>query len=220
MPQLNWSAIDTVLLDMDGTLLDLHFDNHFWLEYLPQRYADHHGISREAADAELVPLFKHHAGQLNWYCTDFWSRELKLSIRDLKREVADLIALRPDADHFLAALRRAGKRVVLITNAHRDSLSLKMERVELAPWFDRLISSHDYGFPKEDQQFWHALQQDSPFDPARTLFIDDSLPILRSARAHGVAHLLAVLQPDSRGALKDTEEFAAVDGYRELVAGL
>ncbi|WP_337057430.1 GMP/IMP nucleotidase [Pseudomonas sp. USHLN015] len=220
MPQLNWSAIDTVLLDMDGTLLDLHFDNHFWLEYLPQRYAEHHGISREAADAELVPLFKHHAGQLNWYCTDFWSRELKLSIRDLKREVADLIALRPDADHFLAALRRAGKRVVLITNAHRDSLSLKMERVELAPWFDRLISSHDYGFPKEDQQFWHALQQDSPFDPARTLFIDDSLPILRSARAHGVAHLLAVLQPDSRGALKDTEEFAAVDGYRELVDGL
>ncbi|BBP86063.1 hydrolase [Pseudomonas sp. Pc102] len=220
MPQLNWSAIDTVLLDMDGTLLDLHFDNHFWLEYLPQRYAEHHGISREAADAELVPLFKHHAGQLNWYCTDFWSRELKLSIRDLKREVADLIALRPDADHFLAALRRAGKRVVLITNAHRDSLSLKMERVELAPWFDRLISSHDYGFPKEDQQFWHALQQDSPFNPARTLFIDDSLPILRSARAHGVAHLLAVLQPDSRGALKDTEEFAAVDGYRELVDGL
>jgi len=220
MPQLNWSAIDTVLLDMDGTLLDLHFDNHFWLDYLPQRYAEHHGISREAADAELVPLFKHHAGQLNWYCTDFWSRELKLSIRDLKREVADLIALRPDADYFLAALRRAGKRVVLITNAHRDSLSLKMERVELAPWFDRLISSHDYGFPKEDQQFWHALQQDSPFDPARTLFIDDSLPILRSARAHGVAHLLAVLQPDSRGALKDTEEFAAVDGYRELVDGL
>ncbi|CAN7722282.1 GMP/IMP nucleotidase [Pseudomonas sp. No.21] len=220
MPQLNWSAIDTVLLDMDGTLLDLHFDNHFWLDYLPQRYAEHHGISREAADAELVPLFRHHAGQLNWYCTDFWSRELKLSIRDLKREVADLIALRPDADHFLAALRRAGKRVVLITNAHRDSLSLKMERVELAPWFDRLISSHDYGFPKEDQQFWHALQADSPFDPARTLFIDDSLPILRSARAYGVAHLLAVLQPDSRGALKDTEEFAAVDGYRELVDGL
>ncbi|WP_431482889.1 GMP/IMP nucleotidase [Pseudomonas solani] len=220
MPQLNWSAIDTVLLDMDGTLLDLHFDNHFWLDYLPQRYAEHHGISREAADAELVPLFKRHAGQLNWYCTDFWSRELKLSIRDLKREVADLIALRPDADLFLAALRRAGKRVVLITNAHRDSLSLKMERVELAPWFDRLISSHDYGFPKEDPQFWHALQADSPFDPARTLFIDDSLPILRSAQAYGVAHLLAVLQPDSRGALKDTEEFAAVDGYRELVDGL
>lgn len=220
MPTLNWPAIDTVLLDMDGTLLDLHFDNHFWLDYLPQRYAEHHGISRALADAELVPLFRQHAGQLNWYCTDFWSRELGLSIRDLKREVAHLIALRPDADLFLATLRRAGKRVVLITNAHRDSLSLKMERVELAPWFDRMISSHDYGYPKEDPQFWQALQADCPFDPARALFIDDSLPILRAAGGHGVAHLLAVRRPDSHGADKDTEEFEAVDDYRQLCTGL
>ncbi|HBX57851.1 GMP/IMP nucleotidase [Pseudomonas sp. UBA2684] len=220
MPSLPWSEIDTVLLDMDGTLLDLHFDNHFWLEHLPQRYAEHHGVSRALADAELLPLFREHAGQLNWYCTDFWSRELNLSIRDLKREVAELIALRPDADTFLAALRVAGKRVALITNAHRDSLSLKLERIELAPYFDRLISSHDYGFAKEDQQFWHALQQDFGFDPARSLFIDDSLPILRSAGTFGVGHLLAVRQPDSRQGPKDTEEFAALEDYRALLQGL
>ncbi len=220
MNPLNWRDIDTVLLDMDGTLLDLHFDNHFWLEHLPQRYAEHHGISRAMAELELMPLFEAHAGKLTWYCLDFWSAELKLSVRDLKREVAHLIALRPDADRFLAALRQAGKRVVLITNAHRDSLSLKLEKVELAPWFDRLISSHDYGFPKEDQQFWFALQQDFPFDPARSLFIDDSLPILRSARRFGVAHLLAVRQPDSRKGPKDTEEFAAVEDYRTLVEEL
>ncbi|WP_444437392.1 GMP/IMP nucleotidase [Pseudomonas sp. A6] len=220
MPRLDWAGIDSVLLDMDGTLLDLHFDNHFWLEHLPQRYAEHHGISREQADAELLPLFRDNAGQLNWYCLDFWSRELKLPVRDLKREVAHLIALRPDADTFLAALRRAGKRVALITNAHRDSLSLKLERVELAPWFDRLISSHDYGFPKEDQQFWQALRADFGFEPARSLFIDDSLPILRSACAFGVAHLLAVRQPDSRQGAKDTAEFAAVEDYRSLIEDL
>jgi putative hydrolase of the HAD superfamily len=220
MSSLPWHQIDTVLLDMDGTLLDLHFDNHFWLKHLPQRYAEHHGISLALAEAELLPLFRQHAGTLNWYCTDFWSRELKLSIRELKREVADLIALRPDAELFLRALREAGKRVVLITNAHRDSLSLKMERVELAPWFERLISSHDYGFPKENQQFWFALRQDVGFDPARSLFIDDSLPILRSAGQFGVAHLLAVRQPDSQAEPKDTEEFDAVEDYQELLQGL
>ncbi|SUD42075.1 HAD family hydrolase [Ectopseudomonas mendocina] len=220
MPSLPWHQIDTVLLDMDGTLLDLHFDNHFWLKHLPQRYAEHHGISLALAEAELLPLFRQHAGTLNWYCTDFWSRELKLSIRELKREVADLIALRADAELFLRALREAGKRVVLITNAHRDSLSLKMERVELATWFERLISSHDYGFPKENQQFWFALRQDVGFDPARSLFIDDSLPILRSAGQFGVAHLLAVRQPDSQAGPKDTEEFDAVEDYRELLQGL
>ncbi|SDH02538.1 putative hydrolase of the HAD superfamily [Pseudomonas benzenivorans] len=220
MPPLPWNQIDTVLLDMDGTLLDLHFDNHFWLEHLPQRYAEHHGISRAQADAELLPLFREHAGQLNWYCTDFWSRELNLSIRELKREVAHLIALRPDADTFLAAVRDAGKRVALITNAHRDSLSLKLERIELAPYFERLISSHDYGFAKEDPQFWFALQQDFGFVPARSLFIDDSLAILRSARDFGIGQLLAVRQPDSRAAPKDTEEFAAVEDYRALLQGL
>ncbi|MEG0247590.1 MAG: HAD hydrolase-like protein, partial [Pseudomonas sp.] len=166
MPVLAWSTIDTVLLDMDGTLLDLHFDNHFWLEHLPQRYAEVHGVSRAMAELELQPLFEQNAGSLNWYCLDYWSQELNLSVRDLKLETAHLIALRPDADTFLQAIKQAGKRVILITNAHRDSLSLKLERVELAPYFERLISSHDYGYPKENPQFWDALHADIKFDPS------------------------------------------------------
>ena len=220
MTALPWRDIDTVLLDMDGTLLDLHYDNHFWLEHLPQRYAELHGISRAMAELELMPLFERNAGQLKWYCLDFWSAELKIPVRELKLETADLIALRPDADTFLAAIKKAGKRVILITNAHRDSLSLKLERIELAPYFERLISSHDYGFPKESPQFWDALHADTGFDPARSLFIDDTLPILRSARDFGVRHLLAVKQPDSKKGPKDTEEFAALGDYRDLLEGL
>ena len=220
MTALPWRDIDTVLLDMDGTLLDLHYDNHFWLEHLPKRYAELHGISRAMADLELMPLFERNAGQLKWYCLDFWSAELKIPVRQLKLETADLIALRPDADTFLAAIKQAGKRVIMITNAHRDSLSLKLERIELAPYFERLISSHDYGFPKESPAFWDALQADIGFEPSRSLFIDDTLPILRSARDFGVAHLLAVKQPDSKKGPKDTEEFAALGDYRELLEGL
>lgn len=220
MTALPWRDIDTVLLDMDGTLLDLHYDNHFWLEHLPQRYAELHGISRAMAELELMPLFERNAGQLQWYCLDFWSAELKIPVRELKRETADLIALRPDADTFLAAIKEAGKRVIMITNAHRDSLSLKLERIELAPYFERLISSHDYGFPKESPQFWDALHVDIGFEPARSLFIDDTLPILRSARDFGVRHLLAVKQPDSKKGPKNTKEFAALGDYRELLEGL
>ena len=220
MTALPWGDIDTVLLDMDGTLLDLHYDNHFWMEHLPQRYADLHGISRAMAELELTPLFERNAGQLQWYCLDFWSRELKIPVRELKLETAHLIALRPDADTFLAAIKQAGKRVIMITNAHRDSLSLKLERIELAPYFERLISSHDYGFPKESPAFWDALHADIGFEPGRSLFIDDTLPILRSARDFGVAHLLAVKQPDSRKGPKDTQEFAALGDYRELLEGL
>lgn len=220
MPSLPWRDIDTVLLDMDGTLLDLHFDNHFWMEHLPKRYAEVHGVSLAMAQLELMPLFEKNAGTLNWYCTDFWSTELKLPVKELKVEIAHLIALRPDAETFLAAIKQAGKRVIMITNAHRDSLSLKMERLQLAAYFERLISSHDYGFPKENPQFWDALQDDIKFDPARSLFIDDTLPILRSAGRYGIGHLLAVREPDSRKGAKDTEEFEAVEDYRALIQGL
>ena len=220
MPSMPWCDIDTVLLDMDGTLLDLHYDDHFWLQHLPRRYAERHGISPELALAEIKPIFEKNAGTLNWYCLDFWSTELKLPLRELKRETAHLIALRPDAETFLAAIQQAGKRVIMITNAHRDSLSLKMERIQLAAYFERMISSHDYGFPKENPQFWDALHADIGFDPARSLFIDDTLPILRSARAFGIGHLLAVKEPNSQKGPKDTEEFAAVGDYRELLAGL
>lgn len=220
MQSLPWNQIDTVLLDMDGTLLDLHFDNHFWLEHLPARFAELRGISRAQADAELSPLFEAHAGQLTWYCLDFWSTRLCLSIVELKQEVAHLIALREGVEDFLKALRAAGKQVVMVTNAHRDSLTLKMERVPLEGYFERLVSSHDYGFPKEDQRFWATLQQELDFDPARALFIDDSLPILRSAGRFGIVHLLAVREPDSRKAPRQTEEFFAIDRYADLLDGL
>ncbi|TWH64541.1 putative hydrolase of the HAD superfamily [Azomonas agilis] len=215
-PQLPWSSIDTLLLDMDGTLLDLHFDNHFWLEYLPQHYAQHHNISLAMAKLELIPLFKEQQGTLNWYCLDYWTRELELPIVQIKREIAHLIALHPGVEDFLTLAQARGKRIILITNAHPESLSLKLERVALAQWFERLISSHQYGYPKEDQSFWQALQADISFDPQRTLFIDDSLPILRSARQFGIQHLLAVRQPDSQSLPKVTDEFAAVSCYEQL----
>lgn len=220
MTHLPWAQIDTVLLDMDGTLLDLHFDNHFWLHYLPERYAAHYGFRFEQAQADLIARFATQQGQLTWYCLDYWTRVLGLPITEIKREMAHLVSLKPGVADFLDALQAAGKRTALITNAHPDSLSLKLERVNLSPWFDRLISSHQYGMPKEHPDFWVALQKDFAFDPTRTLFIDDSLPILRRAQCYGVAHLLAVCQPDSQQGEKDTEEFSGVTDYQILLKGL
>jgi putative hydrolase of the HAD superfamily len=214
---LDWSRIQTVFLDMDGTLLDLYYDNHFWREHVPLRYAQKHGISHAAARQELAGRYHHRAGSLEWYCVDFWSRELDMDIAALKEEVAHLIAIHPDVPEFLAFARAAGKRMVMVTNAHRKSLILKMRVTGLEPYFDALHSSHDVGTPKEAPAFWSALQQREPFDPAVTLLVDDSLPVLRSARAYGIAHLLAVRFPDTKLPEKDSEEFQAIHTFRDLL---
>lgn len=211
-------AIDTVLLDMDGTLLDLHFDNHFWLEHVPRRYAEKYGVDVDEARREMAARYEKIAGTMQWYCVDHWSRELGLDIALLKEEVAHLIAVHPEVVEFLCAARGAGKRVVLVTNAHQKSLALKMEKTRLRGHFDAVICAHDLGIPKENPAFWDRLQNVEPFVRERTLLVDDSLPVLRSAQNYGITHLLAVHKPDTRLPEKNVEEFAAIRRFGEIAA--
>lgn len=214
---LNWSNIETVLLDMDGTLLDLHFDNYFWLEHTPKAYAQKHQIPLAEAKQQLKQQNDAVFGQLQWYCLDYWQQELDLPIVELKREIQDLIQLRPDTIPFLDALKQAGKQVVLVTNAHPDSLSLKVERTQLDTHIDLLISCHKYGASKESQSLWQQLQQELGFNPDTTLFVDDSERILQSARDFGIKHLLAVSNPDSKKPNQPISGFENTSDYRTLL---
>ena len=217
MSLVNWNLIDTVLLDMDGTLLDLNFDNHFWQTHLPRQYAAARGVAAEAVREELLARFRAHAGTLDWYSVDFWQAELDVDIMMLKEEVAHLIAVHPHVVDFLAALRSSGRRIVLATNAHHKSVTLKMARTGLTPHFDAIISSHALGAAKEEQAFWQALRAIEPFDPVRTLLVDDSLPVLDSARRYGIAHLLAVKKPDTTQREKRTGDYLALDDFSQLM---
>lgn len=206
-PMPRWDQIDTVLLDMDGTLLDLRFDNYFWLEVLPERYACHHQLSVEAARAKLAPLFVAKQGTLDWYCIDFWTRELSLDIAELKRAEREHVRFLPGAERFLQQLHARGLDPVLVTNAHRGVLEIKAEQTGLLRYFQRIVSSHDLGVPKEHPGFWRQLQAELAFDPARCLFVDDSMPVLNAARAHGIGQIFAISRPDS------TQHARAIDGF-------
>lgn len=219
-----WGRVDVVLLDMDGTLLDLQFDNYFWLHLVPQRYALRHSLSLDAARAELTPRFVARQGTLDWYCTDYWSRELALDIAGLKHEIRQQVRFLPGAEQFLAALRQPGEQVlqrrirtVLLTNAHHDSLSIKARQTNLTRYFDAVVSSHQYGFPKESPEFWRKAQDELDFDPARALFVDDSLAVLRAARQHGIAQIFAISKPDSAQEQRQIAEFPAVPAIADLL---
>lgn len=221
-PRPLWDQVDIVLLDMDGTLLDLRFDNYFWLELVPERFAQRHRLTLDAARHELTPRFVAKQGTLDWYCTDFWSRELDLDIAGLKREISARVGFLPGAEQFLVRLRQharqRGMRTVLMTNAHRDSLDIKAGRTNLTSYFDAVVSSHQYGVPKEAPEFWTRAQAELQFDPARALFVDDSLAVLRAARQHGIAQIFAISKPDSAQEQRQIAEFPAVAAIIDLLA--
>ena len=80
-----------------------------------------------------------------------------------------------------------------------------------------MICAHEFRIPKENANFWPALQERLPFEPQRTLLVDDSLPVLRAARNYGIAWLLAVRKPDTRQPEKDVEEFEAIGSFRDIL---
>ena len=217
---INWRAIDTVLLDMDGTLLDLAFDSYFWLTLVPERLSLQRGITLPEASQLLAAKYQAVQHTLNWYCLDYWSRELDLDIRAMTWEMRERACLRADTLPFLQALRASGKRTILLTNAHPWNLDVKLKQTGLGPHLDLLLSTHTFGFPKEDQRLWQAVQQQTGFDNQRTLFIDDSEPVLDAARRWGIAWCLGVSNPDSAMPAKTFARHQSVSDYRTLLAAL
>ena len=214
---VDWAKIDTVLLDMDGTLLDLYFDNYFWLQLLPVKYAEHHRCELAEATRVLTELSDSLHGTLDWYCLDYWSERLQMDVEALKFEIRHLIRFRPRTPEFLAFLAAHDKRVLLVTNAHPKALKLKLQASGLGELLPRRVSSHDLQLAKENTGFWQRLQEVQQLDLTRCLFIDDSLSVLRCARAEGVAHTAQVLQPDMSLPPRAPTEFPGILHFEELM---
>ena len=214
---LDWNNVSAVFLDMDGTLLDLQFDNYFWHEFVPLKYSELHGLNLIQAKQLLKQRYRSKAGTLEWYCTDYWSKNLQLNIPELKREISHQIKIFPNVKEFLRMLIKINKRVVMVTNAHRDSLDIKLQHLNLHSYFDNIVSSHDFGCPKEEARFWNKLNQTEPHNNAETLFMDDNLTVLAAAEAHGIEHLITIKRPDTSLPAQDTLHYRAISDFSEIM---
>ncbi len=215
---INWDNVDTVCLDMDGTLLDLRFDNYFWLEYIPRIYALDNNMELSQAEHYLYKIFAQEHGKLQWYCLDFWSEKLQLDIVAHKSEITHLISLRKGVLDFLRYVKKLGKTQYLVTNAHNDSLVLKMSKTGIAHHFDEIICSHDFGVAKEEPGFWDILTKKYPLSLNATLFIDDSINVLQAAQNAGIKYVFGIAQPDSQQPVKVIDNFDLIHDFSDMIS--
>lgn len=216
-PKTALSDCETLMLDMDGTILDLAYDNFMWLTHVPERWAEKNGMTVSEARKRLFAKYGEIQGELYWYCLDHWSERLELDVMQLHRDNDERIEYLPGAREFLEAVRESDKKVLLVTNSHPDTLRLKQEITGFSEYFDGIHSAHTYGYAKERQEFWHALQEEEHFDPATTLFVDDTESVLRSAQEYGVGGLITVTWPDTSEPVRDNGKFVGVEGVSELL---
>lgn len=214
---IDWNDIDTVLLDMDGTILDRHFDDHFWLEHVPKRWSQRNHTTLDYAKEHLYSLFRSQENTLNWTDLDYWSDRLKLDIPVLKQEIEYLIAVHPYVIEFLLFLKHTGKTVWLVTNAHSKTLDLKMKSTRIGPYFDGIISAHQVGLPKEDDHFWRKLQDFISYDPSRTMLGEDSETNLTTAQRYAIRYLVYISRYSSQIEPRRSERFATIDYFNRLI---
>lgn len=205
------------MLDMDGTILDLAYDNYVWKELVPERYARTSGLAFETARERLFARYEAILGDLEWYCLDHWSERLGFDVLALHHEVRHRIGYLPQAQAFLESVRNRDVRVLLVTNSHADTLKLKDDTLGFSRYFDGVYSSHRLGHAKERQGFWQALRQEEPFDPATTLFVDDTERVLASAAEYGITSLVTIMRPDTSEPPRTNGSFAGIEGVQELL---
>lgn len=214
---LDWHEIDTVLLDMDGTLLDRHFDDHFWLEHVPKRWAAKHNFPVKDAAEQLHALFRSQERTLNWTDLDYWSDRLGLDIPLLKLEVEHLIAVHPGVVEFLSFCCQQGKQLWLVTNAHSKTLDIKLKKTRIGHWFTGIVSAHQVGLPKEDPGFWSELQRFVSYDPHRTMLGEDSETNLQTAHLYGIHYLFYISHYSSTCTPVASDSFTSLDYFTRLI---
>jgi len=202
VPRVDWTKVDHVLLDMDGTLLDLAFDNDFWGHQIHAHYAALHNVTYEDVIAKFEPIFRSVEGSLNWYSTDHWTQKYGFDIIGRSRMFKHQIRWLDHAEQFLLGLSDRGIRTTILTNAHPDIVDLKHSVVGIRDYVDDVISSHVVGYAKEHPLFWKGafamagVSRDQ-INNDRVLFFDDSLPVLNAAISAGIHYSVMICAPDS-----------------------
>jgi len=216
---LNWDQIADVLLDMDGTLLDRHFDNFFFEEELPRRYAAMHRLSFETSRERLMAMYRSVEGELAWTDLEYWSSRVGIDVVAMHQELQHMIGFLPGAEEFLKTVRARGKRIIVLTNAHHTGVAVKSARTGLDRYVDRIVDAYEVGYLKMRPEYWPACRKLVGFDPGRSLYVDDDESCLTAAKQYGIAQVIHSAKSSSQLPAVDSVNFMSIYHLPVLLNG-
>ena len=216
---VDWDRVHDVLLDMDGTLLDRHFDNFFFEEELPRRYAAKEGLQFNVSRDRLMAMYRSVEGELAWTDLEYWTGRVGIDVVGMHRELQHMIGFLPGAQQFLEAVRAKGKRIVVLTNAHHTGVVVKSAKTGLDRYVDRIVDAFEVGYLKMRPEYWPACRRLVGFDPSRSLYVDDDENCLDAASRYGIAAIVHSAKSSSQLPPERSSNFPSVEHLSVLLNG-
>lgn len=207
-----------VLFDFGGTLFSYRPFRRRFVELLV-RTAREHGVDGDPRHLTSIyakasaPVIADYVARPSYLHRELFGDQLEAFLRALgtsptpesrdrfydgNTEAArPLIAPRPDAYSTLAALRRRGLHVGIVSNIDDDQFAVLWERCGLHGLVDAITTSEAAGSCKPDPRIFRLALAKAAVEPSEALFVGDSATHdVAGARAVGLLSALLVENPD------------------------
>lgn len=125
-----------------------------------------------------------------------------IPIDELRFAASDIFEPMPGIPELLGDLKRAGHRLVLLSNTSRAHYDFITSRWDVLTHFDELVLSYKVGAMKPDTLIFDAVVEAIRCDPAQAFYTDDIAENVAAGRRHGLDAEVFIDVPTLRDHLK------------------